>query len=235
MSNVNAISSGISPTQSIIRSIAGVVVFCALLFGGAGTFAWPEGWLYLAVQCTSWTVVVLWLKKHNPELLKQRAELWKRVTKPWDKAIVILLTVGFIPLLGLPGVDAVRYRWSEVPLLFKILGFLGILVSSGLMFWVLKINPYSSAVVEIQKERGHETITTGPYEYVRHPMYVGGILNVISIPLALGSLIAFVPAILLTAVVVVRTYLEDKTLYRELDGYAKYAETVKYRLVPGVW
>ncbi|AFM26176.1 methyltransferase family protein [Desulfomonile tiedjei] len=228
-------SSDISPLEIVIRSIIGLGIFCALIFGGAGTFAWPEGWLYIVVQAGSWTYMVLWLEKYNPELLKERAELWKRVTKPWDKVIVILLMVGFIPLIGLPGIDVIRYRWSKIPLVFEILGFVGILVSSGLMFWVLKINPYSSAAVEIQRDRGHKTITTGPYKYVRHPMYVGAILNMISIPLALGSLIAFIPAILMTVVIVVRTYLEDKTLHHELDGYAEYADTVKYRLVPGVW
>ena len=98
-----------------------------------------------------------------------------------------------------------------------------------------EVNPYSSAAVEIQKERGHKVITTGPYRYVRHPMYVGAILWAASIPLALGSLITFIPVMLLCPLIVARTHLEDRTLKEELEGYTDYAETVRNRLIPGVW
>jgi len=211
------------------------VILFALPFASAGTFAWPEGWTYIIIQFSCWTVMTLWLTKNNPELLTVRAELWKRTKKTWDKIIMALILTGFLLLFAIPGIDAVRYQWSHVPLFAKILGFVGIIIANGLMFWVLKTNPYSSAAVEIQKDRGHEVITTGPYRYVRHPMYVGAILMAFSSPLALGSLITFIPAALMTAAVVVRTHLEDKTLHEELDGYAAYAETVRYRLIPGVW
>ena len=89
---------------------------------------------------------------------------------------MILSIAVSIPLFALPGLDAIRYQWSHVPLLFKITGFVGTLISSGLIFWALKTNPYSSAAVEIQKDRGHRVIMTGPYQFVRHPMYVGAIL-----------------------------------------------------------
>ena len=140
-----------------------------------------------------------------------------------------------MPFFVLPGLDAVRYQWSNVPLPLKVIGFVGIVLSYCLIFWVVKTNPFSSAVVEIQEDREHKTITTGPYQYVRHPMYVGAILLFLSVPLALGSLITFVPGIILTALIVVRTYLEDKTLHEELEGYTRYAETVKCRLIPGIW
>jgi protein-S-isoprenylcysteine O-methyltransferase Ste14 len=141
--------------------------------------------------------MTVWLEKNNPELLRVRAELWKRCAKPWDKIIMVFLVTGFMALFALPGLDAVRYRWFHVPLSLEMIGFVGIITANGLMFWALKTNPYSSAAVEIQRERGHKVITTGPYQYVRHPIYVGGILMGLSIPLALGSLVAFIPAILL--------------------------------------
>lgn len=219
----------------MVRTIIWTGVMFALPFAGAGTVTWTEGWAFIIIQFTSWAIMTLWLKKNNPELLMVRAEVWNRAVKPWDKIIVTLLIAGFLLLLVIPGVDAVRYRWSHVPLPLEIVGFIGIVLSNGLMSWALKTNPYSSAAVEIQRERGHKVITTGPYQYVRHPMYSGAILMVIVIPLALGSLITLVPATLLVLVVVVRTYLEDKTLHEDLDGYAVYAEKVKYRLIPRVW
>lgn len=228
-------SSEISTKRIVVQSVVGIGITVALLFGGARTVAWPEAWIFLLIQISSSIVMVSWLKKHNPELLQERMDLWKRLAKPWDKAIMILLIAALVPLFVLPGLDAIRYRWSYVPLPLKVFGFGGIVLSYGLIFWVVKTNPYSSAVVEIQEDRGHKTITTGPYKYVRHPMYVGAILLFFSVPLALGSLITFVPSIILTVLIVVRTYLEDKTLHQELEGYTAYAETVKYRLIPGVW
>jgi protein-S-isoprenylcysteine O-methyltransferase Ste14 len=228
-------SSEISTWRIVVQSVVGIGITVALLFGGAGTIAWPEAWLFLLTQISSSIVMVSWLKKHNPELLQERMDIWKRLVKPWDKAIVVLLIAALVPLFVLPGLDAIRYQWSYVPLPLKMLGFVGILISSSLIFWVVKTNPYSSAVVEIQEERGHKVITSGPYQYVRHPMYVGAILWFLSTPLALGSLVAFIPGIILTALIVVRTHLEDRTLHQELEGYAAYAQTVKSRVIPGIW
>jgi protein-S-isoprenylcysteine O-methyltransferase Ste14 len=225
----------ISTKRIVVQSVVGLAIIAALLFGGAGTIAWPEAWLLLLAQTASSLIIVWWLRKHNPELLQERMNLWKRVVKPWDKAIVVLLIAASAPLFVLPGLDAIRYHWSHVPLPFKIIGFIGFILSYGLFFWVMKTNPYSSAVVAIQEDRGHKTITTGPYQYVRHPMYVGAILMFLSVPLALGSLITFVPSLFLTALIIIRTCLEDEMLHQELAGYAAYTETVKYRLIPGIW
>jgi protein-S-isoprenylcysteine O-methyltransferase Ste14 len=219
----------------IIRSVVWAGILFVLPFACAGTFAWPEGWAYIVIQFSSWTATTLWLKKNNPELLRVRADAWKRTAKPWDRVILIFLLTGFVALFALPGIDAVRYQWSHVPLPLKIVGFVGLAISNGLIFWVLKTNPYSSGTVEIQKERGHKVITAGPYRCVRHPMYVGAILMVVSTPFALGSLVAFIPVVFLTGVLVVRTCLEDKTLHEELEGYSAYAEKVRYKLIPGIW
>ena len=99
----------------------------------------------------------------------------------------------------------------------------------------MKENTYLSRIVEIQKERGHSVITTGPYKYVRHPMYVGVIIMFFFTPLALGSIYGLIPALLLIGLIVIRTYKEDKMLHRELQGYREYAEKTPYRLLPGIW
>lgn len=96
-------------------------------------------------------------------------------------------------------------------------------------------NPYFYATVRVQEERGHQTITSGPYQYVRHPGYVGAILWIISAPLVLGSWWALIPGGLTAALLIVRTALEDRSLQAELTGYAEYAGRVRYRLLPGVW
>jgi len=94
---------------------------------------------------------------------------------------------------------------------------------------------FLSTIGEIQKDRGHRVITTGPYKYVRHPMYVGAVIFFFCIPLALGSLYALIPGLLLVILIIIRTSFEDKMLHKELEGYAEYAKRVKYRLFPRVW
>jgi protein-S-isoprenylcysteine O-methyltransferase Ste14 len=105
----------------------------------------------------------------------------------------------------------------------------------GLMTWAMAVNNYFSLVVRIQKDRGHTVVTGGPYHYVRHPGYVGGILFQLGTPLLLGSMWALIPAGLTVLLLVVRTALEDRTLLKELEGYQEYAQQTHYRLLPGLW
>jgi len=109
----------------------------------------------------------------------------KPASRGWDKTIIMTSTAVFVPYLLLPGLDAVRYEWSSVPVLVSVLAYAGVMVSLLLFFAVLRENAYLSRFVEVQKERGHKVVTTGPYRYVRHPMYVGLILLLYSIPVAL--------------------------------------------------
>jgi protein-S-isoprenylcysteine O-methyltransferase Ste14 len=105
----------------------------------------------------------------------------------------------------------------------------------GLMFLVLRENAFLSRVVEVNPAAGHRVVSTGPYAVVRHPMYAGYVLWVPACALALGSLAALAPALLISAGVVVRTVLEDRTLRAELPGYPEYASRVRWRLLPGVF
>jgi protein-S-isoprenylcysteine O-methyltransferase Ste14 len=179
--------------------------------------------------------LAVWLKRNDPELLKDRMTFSKPSAKGWDKLILWIGTVVCVPYLLLPGLDAIRYQWSSVPMGVKVAGFAGIVATFLLIFWVMSENTYLSRIVEIQEERGHTVISTGPYQYVRHPMYVGVIILTICIPLALGSLWALIPSTLIIVLIVVRTHFEDKTLRVELEGYKEYSEKVPYRLLTGVW
>ena len=212
-----------------------LIVMSAAFFGSAGTWNWPEAWVYLFIQFSFAIGVAAWLKKNNPELLEARMKYLKRSAKSWDKAIVVFATAAFIPLLVLPGLDAVRYKWSEIPLPVTIVAFASIIISMTLVFWVMRENRFASRLVEIQRERGHEVVTSGPYQYVRHPMYVGVMIIWFSVPLALGSLWALIPGAVMATIFVVRTHLEDRMLHEELEGYVAYAQRVRYRLVPGIW
>lgn len=99
----------------------------------------------------------------------------------------------------------------------------------------MRENSYLSDAVRIQEDRGHKVCTTGPYKYVRHPMYIGIIIAMFSFPFALGSYYAVIPAVVIVFLFILRTALEDKTLKEELPGYKEYSRTVRFRLFPGVW
>ncbi|MGD9347526.1 MAG: isoprenylcysteine carboxylmethyltransferase family protein, partial [Candidatus Aminicenantes bacterium] len=159
-----------SKIQNIIRGIVLFGTLVALFFGSAGTFDWAEAWLFLIFYAASVTGLVVWLKKNAPDLLRERMTQ-RKDAKTWDKIILIIYSVLVMAMLIVAGLDAVRYQWTHVPLWAKILGFLGFIPAYALVFWTMTQNRYLSEVVRIQKDRGHKVCTTGPYKYVRHPMY----------------------------------------------------------------
>lgn len=225
----------ISNIRIIIRFIIGFIIYGAIVFGAAGTLNWPEAWIFFIIYFSFAIILVVWLKKNNPELLKERMTIYKKSAKRWDKIIMLISIPFFIGLVIVPGLETVRFEWTDVSLSLEILGFIGIIIAYITSFLVMKENTYLSRVVEIQKERGHKVITTGPYKYVRHPLYVAVIIMFFCIPLSLGSLYALIASAFLTIIIIIRTVLEDKLLHKELEGYKEYAKKTRYRLLPGIW
>jgi protein-S-isoprenylcysteine O-methyltransferase Ste14 len=221
-------------TIQIFKSTIAVSLLLALLFGPAGNLKWLEAWLLIIFYLIAVTGIILWMKKKSPELLKERMST-KKDAKSWDKKIIRVYTLLLMTMLAVAGLDAVRLRWSHVPLSLKIAGFSGFIPAFLLVFWTMTENAYLSQVVRIQKDRDHRVCTTGPYKYVRHPMYVGIILLILCLPLALGSFYALIPGLLIALLFILRTFLEDKTLHAELPGYKEYADRVRYKLIPGIW
>jgi len=92
----------------------------------------------------------------------------------------------------------------------------------------LTLRPY-------REDRGHVVVTSGPYSYLRHPMYVGIIVLCQYIPLALGSWRALLPGTAIAILLVIRAWREDRMLRNELARYEEYVQRMRYRLVRGVW
>jgi len=144
--------------------------------------------------------------------------------------------IAGIALYIVPGFDVVRYGWSEpLPLWMKIVAIIIHIPCFFGLGWVMRENTYLAQVVKIDEQRDHQVITTGPYTLVRHPMYTIVITLLFAVPVALGSRYALILAVLLTLLLIIRTYLEDRTLHYELDGYEEYAKQTPYRLIPGIW
>jgi protein-S-isoprenylcysteine O-methyltransferase Ste14 len=218
----------------VIRASFTLFLLLAVIFVPAGTLEWTEAWLFLSFYIISVTVLMVWMKRHSPGLLKERMSR-KKDSKGWDKKFMWAYLTALFPLGVLQGLDAVRFQWSSVPSIVKVGAFIGFLPAMGIVFWAAKENAYLSDVVRIQEDRGHKVCTTGPYRYVRHPMYAGVILIMVCFPLFMGSLFSLIPAFIIVILFFFRTALEDKTLQEELPGYREYTQRVRCRLVPGVW
>ena len=217
----------------IITVLGSTLLFGAILFIAAGRLNWLEAWIFLGISLAGILANGLWSIRHNPEMLNERGRIGKNA-KSWDKVIGLFYMLFLLAIYILAGLDA-RFGWSATPLWIRILGGVALALSLALTFWVMKVNAFISTFVRIQDERGHTTVSSGPYRFVRHPMYVGILLMSWGTAFLLGSWWAVIPAVLNIVLFFVRTALEDRTLQAELPGYKEYAARVRYRLIPGVW
>ncbi|HEY8129802.1 MAG TPA: isoprenylcysteine carboxylmethyltransferase family protein [Hyphomicrobium sp.] len=208
----------------------------AILFLSAGTLNWPEAWIFLGIWLAGGLTSGLSLARTNPEIVKERMRSpLQQDQKPWDRPLILAIFGGWALLHVVAGLDAKRFEWSDMPIALEVLGAIAIFFAIYLFHIVMRENAYSSAVVKIDAGRGHKVISTGPYAWVRHPMYAGAIFYFLGTALLLGSWYAFVFGLVLIAVIAFRAVREERMLAAELPGYADYARRVKYRLVPGVW
>ncbi len=223
-----------------IKVLVGQLVYLVLFFSlplflGAGTLAWPAGWVYLVLFFSFTFAITSWLFRHNPDLLKERMTMSRPDQKAWDKVFLMLAYVSFVAWLVLMALDAVRFRWSQMPLWLSVAGIIVLLYSFYLFFATFRENSYLSPMVRIQEDRGQTVVSTGPYHYVRHPMYAAALLFLFGTTLLLGSWYGLLLALLLVFLIAGRAVLEERTLQKELQGYDAYMTQVKYRLIPYVW
>lgn len=209
------------------------VLFAGVLFGSAGRWDLPMVWAYLCIYSISHLVIALTIVK-QVDLAEERMRPGPGA-KNWDRAWLTVYGFSCFAILIIAGLD-IRFGWpGAVPLGVQIAGLVGFAAAVGLIVWAMSVNIFFSTVVRIQRDRGQYMITAGPYQYVRHPSYVGSALFWLCTALALGSWWAMLPATLVALQYTLRTALEDRALHEELEGYAEYAERVHYRLLPGIW
>jgi protein-S-isoprenylcysteine O-methyltransferase Ste14 len=217
--------------RRLIAVILNLIIQLILLFLAAGTLLWTWAWIFLIVSCL---VILINMFVLSPELIAERGKV-KKDAKKWDKRLTAGTIIPFFLLFLFAGLDH-RYGWSGnlMPEL-KIAGMTVYFFGNMLITWSMLSNKYFSTLVRLQTDRDHTVASGGPYRYVRHPGYVGIIIMHISIPFAFGSLWALIFSGILAVLYILRTYLEDETLKKELPGYVEYAQKTRYRLIPFVW
>lgn len=197
---------------------------------------WWEAWVYAAINILGFILSRALAARQSSGLLRERARFAEHEdAEVWDKLLAPLVGLGggFIPLAA--GLD-VRFGMStSYGLAVKMVSLAVMLVGYTLGAWALIANPFFSGMVRIQSDREHRVVTRGPYRWVRHPGYAGALLMYLATPFFLDALWAFIPVVLVTSALVVRTRLEDDSLEDKLSGYRDYQDKVPYRLLPGIW
>jgi protein-S-isoprenylcysteine O-methyltransferase Ste14 len=212
-----------------------VVAMGALLFAFAGTLDWPAAWVFLITSAIIGPAAGLWLYKIDPGLLEERLRAPVQKDQPTaDKKLMLAFGVTALIWFAAIGLDQ-RMHISSVPLALQVAGFVMYLLSTAFIMWIFRENSFAAPVVKVQSSRGQRVVSTGPYAFVRHPMYSGVMLFFIGVPLLLGSWWGLALALVFPVLFAIRVRIEERALIEGLPGYADYAARVRYRLMPGVW
>ncbi len=217
-----------------MSAVFGPILILAIVFVSAGTFDYWQGVFYTVLTLSVMVASYLSIRK-NKELIDERMKPGEG-TKSWDKVYWRLAMALFFIAIILACIDGGRFHWSlSLPVAVYFVAAVFYIVGNFFFLWARTTNKFFSSVVRIQNERGHVVCQEGPYKYIRHPGYLGGLLYTIVTPLLLGSLWALVPISATAVLMIVRTALEDRTLEIELNGYSEYKQKVKFRILPYLW
>jgi protein-S-isoprenylcysteine O-methyltransferase Ste14 len=218
------------PISAYVQSAVFMVLAVAALFGGAGTFAIPAFWIYLAILAA---IFVASLVALDPDLARERMRPGGQKPPMALRLFAFVLVAHWL----IAGLDRGRFHWSDnVPPWLRVIGFIAVAGGYALCLWAMRENRFFSSVIRIQSDRGQHVIDSGPYAVVRHPGYVAGILVMLGSGLALCSWIAWAFLVVVSVpFLMYRVVAEDRVLQAGLPGYRDYAARVRWRLLPGVW
>ena len=220
--------------RKAFRSIVGVLlVAAALLFGIPWTLDYWQAWIFLIVYFAASFLITARGLKSDPKLVERRMRAGPLAEKEISQKIIMLVaSLGFAGLLVVPAFDR-RLGWSHMAPAIAIAGDVLVVLGWLAIYLVFRENSFTSATIEIADDQ--QVISTGPYAYVRHPMYAGSLVMLLGIPIALGSWWGLIALAVIAAALLWRILDEERFLTRHLAGYAAYKEKVRYRLIPHLW
>jgi len=219
--------------RGILANLLTLAILLACLFIPAGTLSYWQAWVFLTVFAASSQALGIYFLTHDRKLVERRMKIGPAAEqRPAQKIISALFMLGFVGFVVLPAFDH-RFGWSTVAPVLSVLANAIIVLSFVLFFLVMKSNSYAASTIQV--EEGQPVVSTGPYAYVRHPMYSGALLLVAAMPLALGSWLSVLLIVPFFPVLVWRILDEEDFLRKDLPGYAEYMRRVRYRLIPRVW
>lgn len=219
--------------QMLAYTVGSIAFFAVLLFWPAGTFDYWQAWVFIAVFVVGTMISTIYLAVAYPDAFRRRTRSGPFAeTRMAQKLINVGISIAVVAVGVVSALDH-RFGWSTVPTALVVVGNVLVLVGLGVAELVVIQNNYAAATITVEADQ--PVVSTGLYGHVRHPMYVGALIMMLGMPLALASywaLLTIIPGVL---IFVARITDEEKALREELDGYNEYTEKVHYRLVPGVW
>lgn len=220
----------------ILRMCLQLLFQAGVLFIAAGTFDIGIRLLaYLILLTGSYVLSLVMIACKNPKVLNERTKNMSINTKSWDKTLLSAYVIcAFLILNIFIGLD-IRYGWLHINFGYCFIGLLLYVFSMVVNTKSMIENNYFESSSRIQSERDQTVISTGTYSMVRHPGYSSIIIWALSIPLLTGAVCTLIPTVFIIIIISVRTFLEDRMLKKELEGYQEYSRKVKYRLVPYLW
>jgi protein-S-isoprenylcysteine O-methyltransferase Ste14 len=223
--------------RMIVRFLIYVVFLPLVLFIAAGTLDWMIAWVFVVIHIFFALYSRYLVYRTNPDTLVERARSTQREdTAGRDRYMVFIVgLLGPLLIWIVAGLNK-RFGWPpEVARPLQLISIAGVVFGYVMGTWAMVTNAYFSAVVRIQEDRGHTVVTDGPYRFVRHPAYSGGLVSALTMPLMLGSFWALVPSGIMIIALIYRTKVEDQMLMDELPGYQAFATRTRFRLIPGIW
>ena len=240
MANASAVDQASAPpslnaARGLAQLLGASAWWTGSIFLSGGRLDWVRGWISVVLWITGMTAIGVIGYRYNPAVMNARAQRHRKDTKHFDK----VFWAFYLPLVfiqpAVAGLDVVRFSWSSMPFGFVYPGAIAFVLGIPLLAWVLCVNPFAEATVRIQTDRAQTVVTSGPYRFVRHPMYVGALLMYLGMPMVLGSVGALILGLAIVGLMIWRTSREDETLRQELPGYEEFIKRTRYRLLPGVW
>jgi protein-S-isoprenylcysteine O-methyltransferase Ste14 len=216
--------------KALLMLFAALVILPLMFFIPAGTIEYWQAWLFCATIFIPFIIVFPYLLKRKPELLARRMQYKEKEAN--EKHVIKISNMVFLAGMLIPGLDR-RFHWSVVPTNSVLIADLLVLLSYLFIIRVFLENSYASRIVEVTKDQ--KVISTGPYAFVRHPMYLGILIMYLAMPVALGSYWAIIPFLALPVILGIRILDEERLLRKELPGYKKYCQKTRWRILPFIW
>ncbi len=151
--------------------------------------------------------------------------------KKQDKMLSTLLSISWFTALIIPILEYSYFIRSNkiISIVGIIIVFIGIIIR-GLS--IKYLGEYFSKDVETWDN--HILVKDGLYKYIRHPAYLGNILQIIGFPLILNSYYSLSLSAITVYLFLKRIEIEENFLLKELKEYPKYQKET-YKLIPYIW
>ena len=214
--------------NSAVHILSGLVYFIsagAMTSEGIAAYS-----IIMGIVIIDYILVFMW----NRELIEARSRPHPS-TKSWDRKLMRIFFVFYVVILPLvTGLDS-RLNWTDPPSYFQVTGIVLYAAASLIIVLSMIVNRHFEGTSAIQDDRDHRVVRNGPYRFVRHPGYLGMIAANLGFPMMIRSMAGFIPAVIMSIIIIIRTYLEDRMLRHELTGYEEYCSETQYRIIPFIW